>query len=95
MIYASLGCAVFASLVMALLCSGLLSFLGEGLIAEVVIEAIVVLPLCLGIGLGFGSWNKQEGNPALLWAGGIWNSLGLAAWLVLLTIMTLVNLAGG
>ena len=95
MIYASLGCAVFATLVMAFMCAGLLSFLGDSLIAQVILELIIVLPLCLGIGLGFGSWNKQEGNPALLWAGGIWNSLGLAAWLTLIAFMTLANLAGG
>ncbi len=95
MIYASLGCAICATLVLAFLCSGLLGFLGETIISDVILEGLVIFPLCLGIGFGFGSWNSQEGNPVLLWVGGIWNSLGLAAWLGLLAMSVLSNLVGG
>lgn len=92
MVYSSLACAIFASLMAALLFSGLLVFMDNIPFGGLVLETLIVLPLCLGIGTAFGSYNRAEGNPAMLWVGGIWNGLGLIAWVLFLGIVTLSGL---
>lgn len=89
MVYGSLACAILASLMAALLFSGLLVFMDNIPFGGLLLETLIVLPLCLGIGMALGSYNRAAGNPAMLWVGGIWNTLGLISWMLFLGIMTL------
>ncbi|MEZ6092297.1 MAG: hypothetical protein R3C05_30710, partial [Pirellulaceae bacterium] len=93
MIYGAVGCAMFASLTLTLMCSGLLSFVIDLPYGGLIAETMTTLPLCLGLGMSIGSYNRIEGNPATLWVGVIWNALGLIAMLLFMIIIAIGGLA--
>jgi hypothetical protein len=82
----SLGLAIWSTLGIAFLMTGVLEeVVAEELAATLVGSILLVSPL-IGLALGISSFERGMKSPPLVWVSTIWNGVLLGLWLLLIIV---------
>jgi hypothetical protein len=84
------GFAIFATLGLGLLMSGVFAGMAETKGGEsalgILISLLVLVPAIVGMGMGFSAIDRRLANPMALWIATIWNIILIVAYVLLCVV---------
>jgi len=88
--WGSFGFAIFATIGMALLMSGVFAGMaktkGDENAFGLLFSGMVLVPALVGMGMGFSAIDKRLSNPMSLWIATLWNVLLVGLFVLLCVI---------